>query len=104
MAIPGNNFEWICSIFTPPHHTVNGVTFSRNNASVGTVILNSEGKCVFSSPDPSYYFQCVSSDVFALIIPSEKVTELEEKTMWRCNYYRNEDYKSEDVLLRLAGK
>lgn len=102
-AIQGQAFTWTCSMFIPSGETANGVIFYRNN-SLCVVIGFLDNNCVNQSANPRYTCKCLSDFVYTLTIPAENMTEYEQGSIWRCVYVVNNNYRSSDVILKIASK
>ena len=90
-------------MFIPSNQTVNGVTFYRNYsrcASVGHL----NGMCVIVYAIPRYTSGCLSEFSYTLTIPAENMTESEQGSVWRCEYYGYSAFRSPDVTLTIASK
>lgn len=100
----GEAFTWTCEMILPPGDTVSIVTFYRSNVLIVLIGSTSSG-CVTQSALPMYnYTTCVSDFVYSLTIPAESMTEVEQGSIWRCEYYNKPLYKSPDITLRIAGR
>ena len=102
-AILGKEFSWKCSMSIPPNHTINTVSFYRNNTHVGSVARLTNGICATYSLHPRYDYRCVTDHVFSLIIPGDNMTEYENNSFWHCQYYGVGHYRSSNQLLKIAG-
>ena len=89
-------------MFIPSGQTINGVTFYRNNIVCGTVGLVPGCKIIGS--DPRYTFGCKSESSYTLTIPAENMTESEQGSVWRCEYFGISIFRSPDVNLTIASK
>nr|XP_022344647.1 hemicentin-1-like [Crassostrea virginica] len=99
----GVAFNWTCEMFIPPDQSINAVTFYRNNtrcASIGH--LNGNGNCVIVDANPTYIFRCLSEFSYTMTIPAENMTEYEQGSVWRCEYFGDGNFKSPDVTLTIA--
>ena len=89
-------------MFIPSGQTISGVIFYRNNIDCGTVGLVPECKIIGS--DPRYTFGCKSESSYTLTIPAENMTESEQGSVWRCQYFGISIFRSPDVTLTIASK
>lgn len=87
----------------PPGDTVSFVKFYRSNVLIVLIGSTSSG-CVTQSALPNYNYNCVSDFVYSLTIPAESMTEVEQGSIWRCEYHDKPLYKSPDITLRIAGR
>ena len=98
----GVAFNWTCEMFIPPNQVINAVTFYRNNtrcASIGHL----NGNCVTVDANPRYTSRCLSEFIYTLTIPAENMTEYEQGSVWRCEYFGNGTFKSSDATLTIVG-
>ena len=98
----GENFTWTCDIFIPPDQTLGVVTFYRNNSIYATV-GHINGMCLFENANPRYTSGCSSSLRYTLTIPAENMTESEQGSVWRCEYFADDTFKSSDATLTIAS-
>lgn len=90
-------------MFVPPDQTAFAVYFYRNNNQ--TALVGMQGSnCIIQSADPRYSYLCLTRNIFLLTIPAENVTEIEQKSTWRCEYVFNASYRSQDAILNIASK
>lgn len=99
----GQAFTWRCEMFLPPNGTTLFVKFYRNNV-LSVLIGSGSSGCVNQSALPKYSYACVSDHVYTLTIPPQSMTEVEQGSIWRCEYHDKPLYKSPDITLRIAGK
>lgn len=90
-------------MFVPPDQTAYGVYFYRNN-NINALVGMQGSRCIIQNADPRYSFQCLTRNIFLLTIPAENVTEIEQKSTWRCEYVFNASYRSHDAILYIASK
>lgn len=102
-AVLGKAFTWTCEMFVPPDDTMSFVKFYRNNV-LCVLIGSTRSVCMTQSPLPRYNYNCVSDFVYSLTIPSGSMTEIEQGSIWRCEYHNNPIYKSPDITLNIASK
>lgn len=98
-------FTWTCDMFVPPNQSIFGVNFYRNDelmASIG----KRNGECITGEDENrNYSYQCKSNNAYTLTIPANRMTEFEQKSMWRCQYLADPHiYRSPDVILKIASK
>ena len=92
-------------MFIPPDQTVNSVTFLRSNVPCGSVGSAKGLECTILSPNPRYTYGCESQSSYTLTIPAENMTESEQGSVWRCEYFGSSSiFRSPDVTLAIAGK
>ena len=91
-------------MFIPPDQTINAVAFYRNYARCASVgHLN--GMCVIEkNANLRYTSGCLSEFSYTLTIPAENMTEFEQESVWRCEYYGDSAFRSPDVTLTIASK
>ena len=102
-ATLGNPFTWTCSMDVPPGQTLIAVNFYRNDENVGGVGWISS-KCKPEIANPRYILNCSAEHNFTLTIPAENMTEYEQHSKWRCQYYGNGFFKSSDITLNISSK
>lgn len=97
-------FTWTCDMFFPPGQLIPGVKFFRNNVLIVTIGMQGE-RCVPRYNDSNYSSQCKSNVTYTLTIPANRMTEFEQKSIWRCEYVTIPiKYRSPDVILKIASK
>ena len=97
------DFSWTCSMTIPPGQTINAVTFRRNYHNVGSVGRFFNEKCTSFDTHPRYNYRCDTDHVFSLIISADNMTEYENNSVWRCEYFGDGNYRSLDQLLKISG-
>lgn len=97
-------FTWTCDMFVPPGELIRGVKFFRNNVLIVTIGIDGE-TCRPRYNDLNYSSQCKSNVTYTLTIPANRMTEFEQKSIWRCEYViLPNQYRSPDVILKIASK
>lgn len=99
----GKAFKWTCGMFLPPNQTAYGVLFLRETIRM-VVIGMKDMKCGTQSANSRYSYECLAENEYTLTIPAENMTEIEQKSKWRCEYVFDSSYRSPDVILNIAGK
>ena len=100
-AVLGRAFTWTCGMFIPTDQTINGVIFYRNNVHCGSIGFVQ--KCTIITQNPKYSYGCESESSYTLTIPAENMTEYEQGSVWRCEYYADGNFRSPDVTLTIAS-
>lgn len=91
-------------MFFPPGQLLPGVKFFRNNVLIVTIGMQGE-TCGLKYNDSNYSSQCKSNVTYTLTIPANRMTEFEQKSIWRCEYVTIPiKYRSPDVILKIASK
>lgn len=102
-ALLGETFTWTCNMFVPPNHPTKAVRFYRNDNLVVSIGYTNNG-CITQIANTKYTSACLSDYVYTLTIAAEYMTEMEQGSMWRCEYLINSSYRSSDVMLKIASK
>ncbi|XP_078310226.1 cell adhesion molecule CEACAM1-like isoform X2 [Crassostrea virginica] len=102
-AVLGEAFTWTCDMFIPPDQTVNAVTFLRNDILCGSIGLLRDQECITLSSNPRYTYGCESQSIYILTIPAENMTEYEQGSVWRCENFADDTFKSSDATLTIAN-
>lgn len=89
-------------MFIPPNQSINAVTFYRNNVNCA-IVGHINGNCVTEETNSKYTYGCFSEFSYTLTIPAENMTEYEQGSVWRCEYFSNSIFRSPDVTLTIAG-
>ena len=89
-------------MFVPLGYAGNAVTFYRNSVLCGLIGLVPQCKMIIS--DYSYTYGCLTESSYTLTIPAENMTEYEQGSVWRCEYYGSGSIRSPDVTLNLSSK
>ena len=90
-------------MFVPLGEIVNAVTFYRNSVLCGSIGFLVQ-QCKMFISDYRYTYGCLTKSSFTLTIPAENMTEYEQGSVWRCEYYGLGSFRSPDVTLNLSSK
>ena len=90
-------------MFIPPGQTINAVTFFRNDIPCVQIgVIN--GKCATFPSNSIYTCECSSRFSYTLTIPAENMTEFENGSVWRCEYFGDGRFHSLSATLHIAGE
>ena len=89
-------------MFVLQNHARNAVAFYRNSVLCGSI--GSDPQCKIVISDYSYTYGCLTEYSYTLTIPAENMTEYEQGSVWRCEYYGYGSIRSPDVTLNLSSK